>query len=128
MTIKAAMLGTGYWARTAHLLALVAHPDATVVCADRNLDLALTAAETFGVPAAYDGLDSLLDNIAVTAGHRRPGRRSSHGNPRRFVPWRSRVAREAAGQGCPYRWRVQCTGLGHDLPTGGSEHGDGDVR
>jgi predicted dehydrogenase len=63
MTIKAAILGTGNWARTAHLPAMVAHPEVTVVaCADPNIDLARTAAETFGVPAAYDGLDSLLDN------------------------------------------------------------------
>jgi predicted dehydrogenase len=63
MTIRAAILGTGHWARTAHLPALVAHPGVTVVaCADPNIDLARKAAETFGVPAAYDGLDSMLDN------------------------------------------------------------------
>ena len=63
MTIRTAVLGTGNWARTAHLPALAAHPDVTVVaCADPNIDLARAAAETFGVPAAYDGLDSLLEH------------------------------------------------------------------
>jgi predicted dehydrogenase len=62
MTIRAAMLGTRDWARTAHLPAPVTRRDVTVVaCADPNVDLARTAAKTFGLPVTYGCLDK-LDN------------------------------------------------------------------
>jgi predicted dehydrogenase len=63
VTLRAAVLGVGSWAQTAHLPALVAHPEVEVVaCADADLAQARAVAETFGVVSAYDGLRSLLEN------------------------------------------------------------------
>lgn len=62
MTIRAAVLGVGSWAQTAHLPALVSHPEVEVIaCADPDLAQARAVADRFSIPSAYDDLQSLLD-------------------------------------------------------------------
>ncbi|MDR1799603.1 MAG: Gfo/Idh/MocA family oxidoreductase [Bifidobacteriaceae bacterium] len=74
MALLAAVLGTGTWARTAHLPALTATPGVTVAaCVDPNLAAAEEAAATFEVPNAFTDLDQLfaahpdLDLLVVAA-------------------------------------------------------------
>ncbi|GIF47968.1 putative dehydrogenase [Asanoa ferruginea] len=61
-SIRVAMLGTGAWARRAHLPTLTALPGVEVVaCADASPDQAAEVARSFGIPSVYPGLDELLD-------------------------------------------------------------------
>lgn len=61
MTIRAAVLGTGGWARRAHLPTLTSLPGVEVVaCADASPELAAEVAASFAVAASYPGLDELL--------------------------------------------------------------------
>ena len=61
MTTRVAILGTGFWARYAHLPALRHLPDvALVACVGRTIDRARAFAAAEGIPAAYPSLEALL--------------------------------------------------------------------
>ena len=61
MTVHAALLGTGFWAREAHLPALRSIPGVAVTsCVGRTLERARSFADETGIPAAYGSLDELL--------------------------------------------------------------------
>jgi predicted dehydrogenase len=63
MTIRAAILGTGFWARDAHLAALRSIPGVAVTsCVGRTLERAHTFCTETGIPAAYGSLDDLLSS------------------------------------------------------------------
>lgn len=61
MTVRAALLGTGFWARDAHLPALHSIPGVAVTsCVGRTLERARWFCGETGIPAAYGSLDELL--------------------------------------------------------------------
>lgn len=65
MTLRVALLGTGFWARRAHVPALRALPDVELVaCVGATLDESETFAKDEGIPAAYATLEQLLDEAA----------------------------------------------------------------
>jgi len=52
-TVKIAVVGTGWWATTAHIPALKANPRAEVVLVDKNPAALKAAADKYSVPHAY---------------------------------------------------------------------------
>jgi predicted dehydrogenase len=64
MVTRAAILGTGFWARDAHLPALRAIPGVVVTsCVGRTLERATSFCNETGIPAAYGSLDDLLSSV-----------------------------------------------------------------
>jgi predicted dehydrogenase len=62
MTVRAALLGTGFWARAAHLPALRAIPEVEVVaCAGGSEEESAAFAAEHGIPAACSSVEELLD-------------------------------------------------------------------
>ena len=62
MSTRAALLGTGFWAREAHVPALRALPDVEVVaCAGVTLEEGSAFAAEHRIPAAYGSLEELLE-------------------------------------------------------------------
>jgi len=59
-TAKIAVIGTGWWATTAHIPALIDHPRATPILIDSNPTALSAAAEKYGISAAYPSLDTAL--------------------------------------------------------------------
>lgn len=60
-TPRVAVVGTGWWATTAHVPSLSGYDGADLVAVcDARLDRAREVADTFGVPHAYADLDTLL--------------------------------------------------------------------
>jgi predicted dehydrogenase len=63
MTIRAAILGTGFWAQTAHVPGLRGISDLELVaCVGRTAESADRFAAAEGIPYAYDSLDRLLES------------------------------------------------------------------
>ena len=59
---RVALIGTGWWATTAHFPALLAHPDAEIVgAADPRADVLAKAAEKYGVTNTYTDYREMLD-------------------------------------------------------------------
>jgi len=58
--VKIAMIGTGWWATTAHIPALLANPRAETVLIDKNPAALKAAAERFNVKNAYTSLPEAL--------------------------------------------------------------------
>ena len=68
MSIRVAVIGTGWWATRAHLPALVAEPDAEIVAlVDPDVDKLKCAARAFGVSRGYPDVGSLLESDAIDA-------------------------------------------------------------
>lgn len=62
------MIGTGWWATTAHLPAIVAHPDAEIgALIDPDPERLARAAAAFGTPPTYLQLNDALANEALDA-------------------------------------------------------------
>lgn len=63
MTIRAAVLGTGFWAQAAHVPALRGISDLKLVaCVGRTAESAERFAASEGIPNAFDSLDRLLES------------------------------------------------------------------
>lgn len=68
MVARVAVVGCGWWSTFAHLPALSKNPAAEVVAlADPNRANRAAAAAAFGVPAQFDDVEDLLDEVAVDA-------------------------------------------------------------
>ena len=66
MTARVAVVGCGWWSTFAHLPALTRNPAADVVAlADPNRANRAAAAAAFGVPAQFDDVEELLDEVPV---------------------------------------------------------------
>jgi predicted dehydrogenase len=67
VSVRAAILGAGFWARSAHLPALRALPEIELVgCVGRDLAEGRAFAAEQGIPAAYASLEQLLDEAQPT--------------------------------------------------------------
>ncbi|OJV84218.1 MAG: hypothetical protein BGO37_01660 [Cellulomonas sp. 73-92] len=67
MTLRAAVLGTGSWARKIHLPALAAHPQVDLVGVwGRRGDTAWAVGDEFAIPA-YDDLERLLATVDLVS-------------------------------------------------------------
>jgi predicted dehydrogenase len=65
VSVRVALLGTGFWARRAHVPALRALPEVELVgCAGATLDEGRAFAAEQGIPAAYESLEELLERTA----------------------------------------------------------------
>ena len=66
--LRIAMIGTGWWATTAHLPSILSNPriELVAVC-DPDPSRAAAAALAFGAPQQYSDIRDLLDNAAVDA-------------------------------------------------------------
>ena len=61
--LRAAVVGTGYWAGYAHVPGLRALPDTEVVaCVGRTIDSARRFADDFGIPSVFPTIEALLDS------------------------------------------------------------------
>jgi predicted dehydrogenase len=58
--IKIAVIGTGWWATTAHIPGLLNHPQAEIVLVDPNPDALNAAASHYHVDRAYPSLKEAL--------------------------------------------------------------------
>ena len=65
---RIAVIGAGWWSTTAHLPAIVAHPDAEIgALVDPDPERLARAASAFGNPRTYTSLTEALANEALDA-------------------------------------------------------------
>ncbi len=58
--VKVAVVGTGWWATTAHIPTLKANPRAEIVLVDRNPDAVKAASEKYNIKDAYTSIDEAV--------------------------------------------------------------------